>query len=258
MLKRWWIVAALLLAIPWTGCKKSEGTRIQNFFGAPPEVSEVSISKERRDFQCVNFVDLCSCCCLSNIDVEAAISIDLVTASARVVDPTPPDGTNPSDILVVVLRFLDPPPSAVPPGTQINQVSFEMFDTGPIAVGHLTLSDQSLVDIHSGDLTAGDGMFTRKFYFGTSTSANAGTCLEETDRTDLNHTYSTYSTSRDVSPSNSLTFQFTAQAIDRGGNIDTSSELLLPVQGTFRESVNNGSACCPSPCPPNTPAGCAP
>jgi len=250
----------VLALVPLSGCNKSEGTNVENFFGAPPVVSEMSLTKERRDFSggvCDVPVDLCTCCCLYLTVTQARASIDLVTASAKVTDSTadpndPPD-PNYSDLLVVILRFLDPPPATVPPGTLINQISLEMFDTGPVAVGQVSLTDPSgnpyIIDIYSGDLAAGDGVFTRKFYFGTSTADNAGSCVEDTDRATIQHTYSTYSTSATIGPSESVDFQFTVQAVDRKGTTDTSTEISLPVQGTFRENLNSGQLACGPPIP---------
>jgi len=245
VLKRWWIPAVLLLSIPWIGCKKSGGNETPNFFGDPPEVSEVSVTKERADsFNCSRFEDLCAAACLPNVDVSEIANIDLVTASARVVDPSPPDG----NILVVVLRFLDP-------GAQITQVSLEMFDSGPIEVGTIPISDDSgnfTVPVHSGDAVANDGIFTRKFYFGTTTTDDAGNCIEKTDYQTLTYTYSTRTSSATIAPDAFLGFQFTVQGIDKKGNIATSDEIILPIQGTYRISQNNGNKCCPAPCPPTS------
>ena len=243
MLKRFWILTVLLALLPLSGCKKSEGIKIENFFGAPPAMSEVSLTKERRDFDCVlRNQDLCSqSVCLGMFDSGYWASIDLLTASAKVVDATPPDATYPTDILVVVLRFLDPPPG-VQPGASILLFSLEMFDTGPVVVG--TVSASYLTDVYSGDQVAGDGTFTRKFYFGTTTELTAGYCIEDTDRANLSHTYSTYGTSLDVAPSATVEFLFKVQAIDRAGNIATSTEYPLPIQGTFRDTVGEIAAAC--------------
>src|SRR6185436_21086098 len=54
------------------GCKKSSESDAPNFFGSPPVVSELSITKEAATFDCVSApVDLCcvdpplcTCCCL--------------------------------------------------------------------------------------------------------------------------------------------------------------------------------------------------
>jgi len=256
-LKRCWILTVLLALLPLSGCRKSEGTKIQNFFGAPPTVSEVSITKERRDFNCDSLVDLCFPLCFRWQANSERVSVDLVTASAKVVDATPPGSSGPTDILVVVLRFLDPPPTVVPGGTTINQFSLEMFDNGPKALPN-NASPSAVT--YSGDLLEGDGTFTRKFYFSSTTSPGPGTCIEDTDNASLSHVYSNYTTSWTILPSAAWDYQFTVQAIDRSGNIDTSTEILLPIQGTFCEQeVTVTNQCCRADfCGPNVPAGCVP
>ncbi len=260
MLKRWWIPAALVLLafVPFISCNKSEGNKIQNFFGAPPQVSEVSITKERKNTSCTTVEGSCTDTCDPGIENNNTIAVDFVTATAKVVDPTKPT-TGTTDILVVVLRFLDPPPSTVPPGTQISQISLEMFDSGPVTLG----TDSSVsppLNIYSGDQTANDGIYTRKFYFATTTSSSTtAPCYELDDQAAMNHTFSTYTTARDVNPSTSLTFTFTIQAIDNEGNIATSTEFPLAVQGSVKENIQTtgppcGAPNCPgSHCTPNDP-----
>ena len=256
MLKRWWIAAGLLLVASLSGCKKSEGTKIKNVFGAPPQVSEVSLTKERKNGDCIApalelcCVDppTCSCCCSPDTVNENKISIDLVTASAKVTDATPPTSSHPTDILVVVLRFLIPPPGTSAPGTQVQQYSLEMFDNGTAPVSSQTLPTVPPEDVNilSGDLAAGDGIYTRKFYFGTNTSQGAASCLEETDKSTIGHTYSNFGASIDIGTS-TLMFQFAVQAVDFSGNIDTSSDFPLPIQGTFRETTSLGTRPCGAP-----------
>lgn len=237
MLKRWWIPAALLLLVfvPFLSCKKSEGNKITNFFGAPPQVSEVTVTKERGNFNCEIISGICDQDCSPATGTPYALGIDLVTATAKVVDPTPPT-TGTTDILVVVVRFLDPPPSVVPPGTQISQISLEMFDTGAVQLATVDTAEDPprTVPVYSGDLIANDGIYTRKFYFGTSTTSVAP-CAEIDNLDNLGHTFSTYSTSRDVSPSTSIPYAFTVQAIDNSGNITNSTEFPVPIQGTSRD-----------------------
>ena len=53
MLKKYWVLGALVvLFLPLSGCKKSEGTKIKNLFGAAPQISEVSVTKERVNISC--------------------------------------------------------------------------------------------------------------------------------------------------------------------------------------------------------------
>ncbi len=253
--KRFWIVTVLLALVPLSGCKKSEGTKIENFFGAPPEVSEVSLTKERKDVFCAPSVDdieeQCFWTCVWT-GFTYATSIDLVTASARVVDATEPTEQYPSDILVVVVRFKDPPPDANT-GQQIYLKSLEMYDEGPNVEGWI-----GTIPIQSGDLVAGDGIFTRKFYFGSYTDETAGDCLEQTDFANLSCTFSTYSTVLTIAPSESVDFSFYIQAIDRNGNIDTSTEFPLPIQGTFRDEESTGWEDCGGVIPGSDPVACYP
>lgn len=263
MSRRSWIVAVTVppLVVAALGCNKSEGSKPPALFGAPPEVSEVLMTKERRHFECTSCVDLCcanpnfdppfcSCCCIPDTCTEIETDRDLVTVTARVRDP---DGA--PDILVVVLRFLDPPLSAVPPGTQVNQFSLEMFDSGPQPdppLGHVTAGSE-MVQVFSGDQTAGDGIYTRKFYF--TSAQGAGNCVPLTDRDSFGGTFSDKGTSTTIDPDSALTYIFNTQAFDREGNIDTSDDTPLPIQGTFVQSLIGFQRPCG---PPHPNGGCFP
>src|SRR6266571_3184463 len=66
--------------------------------GASPQVSEVSVTKERKHFVCAQEIDLCcadppfcSCCCIPDEVVTTTVDVDLVTISARVQDADGPD-----------------------------------------------------------------------------------------------------------------------------------------------------------------------
>jgi len=238
------ILAIPLLIVFFSGCKKSEGTKIRNFFGASPEISELTITKTREDFSCPNVEDLCTCCCAFMAIQNANATLDRVTASARVTDPTAPNNT---DILVVVVHFLDPPLSSG--AAQINQISLQMFDDGSVTLGTTSGGAQ----ITSGDLQAGDGIFTRTFYFSSSTSGNAGSCIESTDQSTLNHTFSNYSTAQTISSTGSLAYSFNVQAIDKSGNIDTSTDTTLAIQGSVGNTDQEEVPCGP----PNGSGGCA-
>jgi hypothetical protein len=238
------ILAISLLIVLFSGCKKSEGTKIKNFFGASPEISDLSITKERKDFSCPNTEDLCTCCCAYMAVQNAVASLDRVTVSARVTDPTAP---NNADILVVVVHFLDPPPSTGI--SQINQIALQMFDDGSVTLGTIGTGAQ----ITSGDLQAGDGIYTREFYF-PSTNPQPNSCPEDTDQSQIGHTFSTYATVQTVGPSETLAFTFSVQAIDKSGNIDTSTGITLPIQGSVRNTEQNPIPCGPS----NGSGGCFP
>jgi hypothetical protein len=249
--KRTWILLVLAGLLGFPACKKSEGTKIKNYFGSPPQVSEFSISKIRVSYNCAHSEGLCDATCSPDGVTRYAVSIDLVTASVKVVDPTAPTQINPSDILVVVLRFLDPPPSSAAASTQVNQFSLEMFDNGPTVLGTEnlgTIDNPFTVNIVSGDTTANDGVFTRVFYFGTTTTAQTGTCLEESDKTARGGiTYSQFSSSTDIPPSSNVEFPFTVQGVDREGNLDSSATINFAIQGTFRDSVFQSGVPCGAP-----------
>jgi hypothetical protein len=129
-----------------------------------------------------------------------------------------------------------------------------MFDNGTAPVGVQNISPPT--NILSGDLLAGDGIFTRKVYFGTTTSSGSGFCLQENDRDTIGHTYSVFDASIDLAPTASLGFEFTVQAIDRAGNIATSTNFPLSLQGTFRETIQGQQRPCHFP--PLPSGGCSP
>ncbi|HMC82567.1 MAG TPA: hypothetical protein VKL61_04975 [Candidatus Polarisedimenticolia bacterium] len=239
-------------------CNKSEGSKPANIFGATPQVSNVVITKVRKTFHCEEIVILCSvdpgcvsrfpfpcplcdCCCKPDERVGFDVDQDLVTATAKVQDQ---DGV--SNILVVILRFLDnvsTGSSSLP-----QQVSLEMFDTGSV-----DLVPDPGVQL-SGDLTAGDGIYTRSFYLTNSTAQSAGTCVEDTDQTNQGGTFSSYQSNTSTSPSDSKEFRFTIQAIDLQGNIGSGPEIPLPIQGTFRDRQVLAQRGCGAP---NCAGGCA-
>jgi hypothetical protein len=257
VLKRAALPALLLAVLAITGCKKSEGTKIKNFFGASPTVTEVSITKTRRHFDCNETVPLCcadppfcSCCCIPDSVHDTTVDIDLFTASAKIADA---DGVQ--DILVVLLRFFDPPKGT---GGSVSEISLEMFDTGPTRVG-VTSGPPPNYDVLSGDQTAGDGVYTRRFYFGSTTIDKPDACIQDTDALKNNNgIYNIYKTSRGISPSSTLDFQFLIQAIDLAGNATNSADTTVPVQGTFVEEIFNNTTPCGPPlpnggCQPSTP-----
>lgn len=248
------ILLLFLVLATLVQCNKSEGSKPANLFGATPQVSDVVITKVRRHFHCEEIVILCSvdpgcvsrfsfpcpscdCCCQPDQRVGFDADQDLVTATARVSDK---DGI--SNLLVVILRFFDQG-SGLP-----VQVSLEMFDTG----------SQDLVPDPgvqlSGDLTAGDGIYTRSFYLTNATAASAGSCVADTDQTNLGGRLTDYQSSQSISPSDSREFRFTPQAIDLQGNIGTGPEIPLPIQGTFRDRQTLAQRACGAS---NCSGGCA-
>jgi hypothetical protein len=235
------ILAVSLLIVFFSGCKKSEGTKINSVFGAAPEISEVSVTKERKEFDCSTTVDVCNDppgICQFNFLQEKVADLDRVTVTARVTDPTAPNNT---DVLVVVVHFLDPPLSTGI--TQINQIALQMFDDGSVPLE--TIGTGAVIT--SGDLQAGDGIYTRVFYF-ASTNPQPNTCPEDTDQERIGHTFSTYATVQTIAPTATLDFVFSVQAIDKSGNIDTSTDTTLGIQGSVRETAQI-TLPCPPPCP---------
>jgi len=213
-----------------TGCRKSEGSQPPRLFGASPKVSEVSITKQSKHFECDNSIPLCcadpplcSCCCVPDTVSTVIADLDLVEVSARVSDP---DGI--SDLLVVLLRFLDPPKDGTPAGTQLRQISLEMFDVGQDAVGQQS-AGSNLYPILSGDLTKGDGIYTRKFYFKSTTLEQSGTCIQDKDLALMGGTFSIYNTQTPFDPTGSRNYEFNVEAVDRAGNIASSSSTVLPI-----------------------------
>ena len=108
------LLVGILLGI---GCKKSGASDTPNFFGSPPVISEVSITKESKHFECTGVsqpvccVGLpwpqCTCCCFPDTALDVTADLDLVQVSAKITDA---DG--PASILVVLARFFDPPRSS--------------------------------------------------------------------------------------------------------------------------------------------------
>jgi hypothetical protein len=219
-----------------------------------PLVTEVTLTKTRRHAECNDFIPLCcidppqcSCCCVPDQLTDTAIDVDSVTVSARV---TPFPGA--PDLLIVLVQFGDPPADLVPPGGQANKISLEMFDTGPVPIGSIDIGGQQ-IPILSTDIAAGDGIFTRTFYFATST-LHSYECVSQNDLTQLGGTPSTYITSQVVDPQASLTYKLHVEAVDRAGSISTSNEFPTPIQGTQFQATVTGIPCGP----PTGNGGCLP
>ncbi len=260
MLKRpFLLLLSFIFSAPLlVGCNKSEGSKTPNLFGPPPTVSAVSVTKERKHFDCTSTTDLCcidpptcSCCCVSDRDDVEQEDIDLITVQADVGDP---DGL--SDILVVLARFLDPPRDGTPAGTTLNQISLEMFDNGGGALGTQTVSRPSgpiNVPVLSGDGAAADGTYTRRFYVNANNAQERG-CKEEVDFNTAQGTYSTFGTTASYSGTTTRNFDYSAQAIDRAGNIATSPGTVLGVQQASVIVATETRACGP----PSGAGGCLP
>jgi len=220
-----------------------------------PVVSDVSLSKVRRHFDCSHTVDLCcvdpplcSCCCLPDVSIQTTVEIDVVTMSARV--RTLPGA---ADLLQASAMFADPPASISP--LPLTEVAVEMFDNGNSPIGQIFANGQ-VVPLFSGDQVAGDGVFTRQFYFLTSTILDPLDCISESDFGGLGGTFNIHVSPLFLSPLDPpLEFRIAVHALDQNGNTAASSELPLPIQGSFVETVYTSLGSCG---PPTGNGGCLP
>jgi hypothetical protein len=228
------VLLVLLAAVGLlAGCKKSSESDAPNFFGSPPVVTELSITKESKSFTCTNpAVELCcvdfptcSCCCGAGDQVDTiTAALDLVKMSAKVVDS---DGA--ANILVVLARFFDPP-TATPGAPPIDEVSLEMFDVGANSVGFVrNESTGNTFPIITGDAIQSDGVYTRYFYMKSDTLSQPGECIFSTDTTELGGTYSQFGTTTTFPATSIINFNYHVEAVDRGGNITPSPEVTLPI-----------------------------
>ena len=241
-----------ILLLP--GCRKSESSKPPNFFGSPPQVTEVSITKSSKQYSCVNSkvelccVDppVCTCCCIPDSVDSVTVDLDLVEAEATVNDA---DGA--PDILVVLLRFLDPPKGST--GTS-DEISLEMFDVGPTPVGQIQVPvGGPTYPVITGDAVQGDHKYTRKFYFTTNVQFGEE-CIAKTDLQQFGGDLSIYGTQSTFSATKTLSYDFHVEAVDRAGNITPSASTVLPI---IQSSVAVVSG--PIPCgPPTGNGGCQP
>ncbi|HEU5181328.1 MAG TPA: hypothetical protein VFW45_11075 [Candidatus Polarisedimenticolia bacterium] len=218
--------------------------------GANPILSDVAILKGRRHSECSGLIQLCcadpplcSCCCMPDQLTLHTSDIDLVTITARASSPLQP--------LLVNLRFLQPPEDLAPVGQVPRRVTFQMFDVGSEVIDTVLVDAQEL-PVVSGDQTAGDGIFTRSFYFVTPTQSSAFGCVQKQDVANRGATYTFYASPFDLDPSIPLIYDFLVQAVDSSGGLDTSAVFPLTIQ---RTSVVNTSV--PLACgPPTGNGGC--
>lgn len=213
-------------------------------FNPDPHVAKVSITKERKQIQCMRRTNLCcidppqcTCCSVPDPIVTTTVEMDLVTVSARV--KIPPSG---SDLVVALVRFQDPPEGLVPPGGQSNTISLEMFDSGPVAVGTVTVDGQT-IPIFSGDQTDGDEILTRDFYFKTPGTDLVNNCVFESDFAEMGHTLSTYQSTVVIDASSSATYSFHVEAVDGFGNIAATQPMPVAIQGTQVNVQHSEQAC---------------
>jgi hypothetical protein len=255
------VILVLLVGICLVvGCKKSSQNDAPNFFGSPPVVSEVSITKQSKHFDCTGVSQpvccaglpwpQCTCCCFPDTALIVSADIDLVQISAKVTDA---DGA--ANILVVLTRFFDPP---VTGSGSVDEISLEMFDVGSNPVGTLTSGSGTTVKtfpIITGDAVQSDGVYTRYFYMKSDTPLSSQEdCIFSTDTTMAGGTYSQYTTTSTFPASKILNYEYHVEAVDRAGNIASSPKVTLPIVKT---TIVNDSIL--KPCgPPNGLGGCEP
>gem|GEM_PF-3324296 len=197
--------------------------------GDAPRIRSISIISERLHFSCTGFsVPLCcvdppncTCCCLPDVSNTFIVDIDAITVKAQIEDPG-----GPSDVQSVVVSFRDPP------GCSPNVISsgLDLFDSGTADVnpaGGVQLS---------GDQIAGDSIFTRRFYFATSTPTGSGTCVEDRDRSELGGTLATYFAPFSLDPESVRNMDFLVRAVDQEGQSQISLPIPHGMHGTHREN----------------------
>ena len=219
---------------------------------ANPILSDVVVSKGRTHSECPTLVSLCcvdpplcSCCCIPDQMNSHVSDIDFVTVTARATSSAQP--------LQVILRFLEPPADLAPPGQVPRQVLFEMFDAGPAVIDRVPV-DGAMLPIVSGDETAGDGIFTRSFYFATPTPDSAFGCVQKQDLPIRGATFTFYQSPFEPEIPFPLIYDFQVQAGDSNGGVDTGGKIPLTIQ---RTSVVNSTI--PVACgPPTGNGGCLP
>ena len=249
------LASAGLLILP--ACKKSEPSKPPNFFGTPPVVSELSITKlpQPKHFDCTgSTIDLCcvdpptcTCCCQPDTVNIVTADLDLIQISAKVTDA---DGA--SDLLVILARFFDPPQAA---GITTEEISLEMFDVGSTPVGSVFFPDPpATYNIITGDAVQGDQVFTRYFYMKSTTASQPDDCILKTDQTTQGGTYSQYNVLGQFPATRILNYVFHVEAVDRAGNITPSGSITLPVAESDVTKMPTIQACGP----PTGNGGCQP
>jgi hypothetical protein len=218
------ILVTGMLVLP--GCRKSESSKPPNFFGTPPVVSEVSITKLANHYECtlpslaLCCIDppVCSCCCSKDQVQVITADLDMVKVSAKVTDA---DGA--SDLLVILTRFFDPPSAS-----SKDEISLEMFDVGTTPVGSID-TGTLFVNVLSGDTAAGDGIYARNFYMKSTTAEQPRDCILSTDKDRYGGTFSQFQTQSSFPATRVLNYDYHVEAVDRAGNITSSSTVTLPI-----------------------------
>jgi hypothetical protein len=224
-------------------------------FGDAPVVSKVTITKERRQFECASRTSLCcidpplcSCCCTPDTVTTTTEELDVLRVSARV--RTTQHG---SSLLVVLGQFKDPPEGLVPPGGQSSTINFELLDSGLVSLGTIQSGGQA-VPVFSGDQIGEDEIFTRELYFVTNGAAGIADCAIKNDFAELGHTFTFYSSQINLDASSTATYQVHVEAVDTMGNITNSSPMPVAIAGTRVDMSTSLEACGP----PSGNGGCFP
>jgi len=247
VLKRHAVLLILLAGISLlAGCKKSSESDAPNFFGSPPVVSELSITKESKSFACTSpsialcCVDppTCSCCCQPDTVNEVTADFDLVKISAKVTDA---DGN--ANLLVVLARFFDPPTGSSG-GNAVEEISLEMFDVGGTPVGSIS-TGTGVYPVITGDTLQGDGVYTRYFYMKSDTLQQPDDCVLSTDTTQMGGTYSQFTTTVTFPATGVLNYAYHVEAVDRAGNIAPSATVTLPIARSEVTKSSTQKACGP-------------
>ncbi len=216
--------------------------------GQPPVIAGFTVTRERKRFSCSRVESYCgysspfpSWGCFPDIFTTSGSDIDLVTVTATVSDPN-----GAGDLRSVTLHYEDPPASARPPGGSFNDLTFDLYDGGTAPIGTFSGSDRTM-PLFSGDAVAGDGIYTRKFYFWSSTSFGSGPCVADTDAGNIGGTFDHRGSYSQVAPTAFLLFDFTLQAIDSKGNLVSAGPIQAGIQGTFVARPEEQSMDCGAP-----------
>jgi hypothetical protein len=221
-----------------------------------PTISEFSVTKVRRHVECpasaaLCCVDppLCSCCCVPDFTQLMTAEYDLVTVTAKVESTSGPAG-----IQVVGLAFEPPsPPTTCDPDACPLPYSLQMFDGGSSPIG-LKVVDGVPLPVLSGDAVAGDGIYTLRFYFSTTSEMGPGACLDRTDRNQFGFLTTTYQSPSLLPPDGFRDYLFIGVAVGVQGDLNTTTGTQFPIQGTYGVTTMTSSPCGP----PTGNGGCLP
>jgi thrombospondin type 3 repeat protein len=215
-----------------------------------PIISELSITKEHLGFECFPVFPLCcadppacTCCCIPDFVWQVNEELDLVTVTARI--QTVPGAPA---LLSTNVQVHDPALAPLPPPHDV--LTLQLFDDGPSFVEWVErslITGTEYFQAYSGDTTAGDGIFTRKFFFHTATDQGDWACVDRTNVTRWGFTFTTHFSGSTVDPLASLSIPMVVQAIDQAGTTSTASAILFPIQGTYLQVDQLPDRACGAP-----------